>query len=265
MAARINIDVDLSLDPRFKALVQIVGCEFKAYGMMVIAIQIAQRYWAPKNEEEHRGLVPKDIWENMHLGPLLKAGLAIEKDSGIYLKGSQERFEWIISVQKNGRKGGRPKKTQVTEIIENEKPRNNLEITKNKPTNNLTINTPINIPTPTLLKLNTNTNTGVELLAFKNAWNENCGNLPKVLKLGSTRSNHVKARLKENPSIEYWIEIIKRLVASDFCNGQNSRNWVADFDFLVKPETQFKVLEGKYDSKTKPIKPRKILDGDNIV
>lgn len=99
-----------------------------------------------------------------------------------------------------------------------------------------------------------------------NAWNENCGNLPKVIKLGSSRTTHAKARLKENPSLDYWVEIIKRVAASDFCNGQNSRQWVANIDFLLRPDTQFKALEGSYDNKqTKTNAPRKILDGDNIV
>lgn len=269
MANRINLDVDLSLDPRFKALVQLVGCEFKAYGMMVVAIQIAQRYWAPKNEDEHHGLVPKDIWKMTSLNQLIDVGLAVEKEGGIYLKGAQERFEWIIVAQNNGRKGGRPKRIQPIENIEHENPsltqpypNPNPTLTQVKPRSNHTYTN-----THTHTDTNQNTNTGnTETENLVKAWNENCGKLPKVIKLGPSRAKHAKARLKENPNLDYWVEIIKRIVASDFCNGQNSRQWVANIDFLLRPDTQFKALEGSYDNKqTKTNAPRKILDGDNIV
>lgn len=82
-------------------------------------------------------------------------------------------------------------------------------------------------------------------------WNENCNTLSKVRSFGSSRLRLMKSRWKENPSEEYWTCVVKKISASKFCCGENERNWKADFDFLLKPDTHHKVLEGKYDNKTK--------------
>jgi hypothetical protein len=43
---------------------------------------------------------------------------------------------------------------------------------------------------------------------------------------------------------------IDRIVVSDFCNGKGERGWEADIDFLLRPDTITKILEGKYDNQT---------------
>lgn len=83
-------------------------------------------------------------------------------------------------------------------------------------------------------------------------WNEHRGKLPKVLrpdKLSTSRQRAAAARWRENPNEDYWRTVITRLAASDFCNGRNDRSWVADFGFLLRPETHEKVMEGKYDNR----------------
>lgn len=80
-------------------------------------------------------------------------------------------------------------------------------------------------------------------------WNSNRGPLPAVRGCSGTRMKQARARWDENPSPEYWAEIVTRLAASPFCSGKNDRLWKADFDFLIKPDTQHRVLEGKYDGK----------------
>jgi hypothetical protein len=78
-------------------------------------------------------------------------------------------------------------------------------------------------------------------------WNEHCGILPKVRVLSGGRKRQAHARWRENPDSEYWTEIVKKLAASSWCTGRNDRGWFADFDFLVKPDTQARVMEGRYD------------------
>jgi hypothetical protein len=80
-------------------------------------------------------------------------------------------------------------------------------------------------------------------------WNNFRGDLPKAQKLTNVRKQSAKARLKENPNLEYWREVIKKLATAPFTSGQNDRGWRADFDFLLKPDTHIKVSEGKYDSR----------------
>lgn len=79
------------------------------------------------------------------------------------------------------------------------------------------------------------------------SWNAHCGSLPKVQRLTGKRATAAKARLKDNPNLEYWHSVVERMAASPFCQGNNNTGWRASFDFLLKPDTHIKVMEGKYD------------------
>ena len=80
-------------------------------------------------------------------------------------------------------------------------------------------------------------------------WNQLKHNaMPQVRACGSSRKRHAELRWKENPCENFWTEVITRIGDSDFCRGKNQRAWIADFDFLIRPETAHKVLEGKYDN-----------------
>lgn len=80
-------------------------------------------------------------------------------------------------------------------------------------------------------------------------WNANRNPLLAEVKLcNSTRRKHAANRWKEHPSDEFWLEVISLINASHFCTGRNNRGWKADFDFLARPETAAKVLEGKYSN-----------------
>lgn len=98
-------------------------------------------------------------------------------------------------------------------------------------------------------------------------WNQHRGSLAAVRGASATRLKHAESRWSENPSTEYWAEIVTRIARSPFCQGNNDRGWKADFDFLIRPDTQHKVLEGKYDSKTKtsaPLKTFADLEAGNV-
>lgn len=84
-------------------------------------------------------------------------------------------------------------------------------------------------------------------------WNEVAGaKLPKVKSLTSDRRSKCRARWEEFPSPkgEYYEEVLKKCVASRFLTGTNDRNWRADFDFILRPNSHAKVSEGKYDDRT---------------
>lgn len=80
-------------------------------------------------------------------------------------------------------------------------------------------------------------------------WNEHCRKLPKVKGLSSSRIRQADARWRENPSEIYWIGIIEKIADSNFCNGANDRGWLGNFDFMIRPETHLKALEGAYDNR----------------
>lgn len=67
------------------------------------------------------------------------------------------------------------------------------------------------------------------------------------LSSASTRYRNAKARWAEKPDENYWKMIIEKLTHIPFCLGHNDRQWVADFEFLVRPDSHAKILEGKYD------------------
>lgn len=88
-------------------------------------------------------------------------------------------------------------------------------------------------------------------------WNEHCGSLPKIRnpeRLNGKRLIAAKARLKEHPYGADWLEAIRRMAASPFCQGKNNKpgehhGWRADFDFLLQPGRLDQALEGKWDAK----------------
>lgn len=87
-------------------------------------------------------------------------------------------------------------------------------------------------------------------------WNANCGKLAKVLSFGTDRATHLRARRKDS----FWVANFERAVrfaaSSEFCNGGGAQGWRADFDWLLRPGTVAKIMEGKYaESKSKSKKP----------
>lgn len=58
-----------------------------------------------------------------------------------------------------------------------------------------------------------------------------------------------RQRLRERPieGAGGWREVIARIAASDFCRGAGNRGWRATPDWLLRPETAPRVLEGQYD------------------
>ena len=92
-------------------------------------------------------------------------------------------------------------------------------------------------------------------------WNRECHpSLPKAKGIGSGRERACRARLKERP-LDAWIEVIGRINASVFCRGENDRGWKASFDWLLRPGTAIRVLEGKYDD-WKPVKTSRPIGRD---
>lgn len=89
---------------------------------------------------------------------------------------------------------------------------------------------------------------GAQKLAI--LWNqfkpEQCAKIDS-LSPASTRYRNAKARWAEKPDEFYWGNVIRKLEHIPFCLGHNDRAWVADFEFLVRPDTHAKILEGKYD------------------
>jgi hypothetical protein len=99
--------------------------------------------------------------------------------------------------------------------------------------------------------------------ALREVWNARAKavGLPEWRETGRRRAVAAKARVRERPDLDEWRAIVARIMASSFCRGQNDRAWVATADWLLQPETAAKVLEGKYDDRTKaPSKPPSVFE-----
>jgi len=84
------------------------------------------------------------------------------------------------------------------------------------------------------------------------AWNlmaEKAG-LPNVHSMTSERMRHVKARSQDKFWLENWRAAIERVPASPFRLGQNDRQWLANIDWFLRPNSVTKIIE-------EPLPPRK--------
>ena len=71
--------------------------------------------------------------------------------------------------------------------------------------------------------------------------------LPEAQGLSRKRRLALKARLRDCGGIAGWRIAMDRVRASPFLRGDNDRGWRASLDFLLKPESFAKLMEGAYD------------------
>ncbi len=87
----------------------------------------------------------------------------------------------------------------------------------------------------------------------------NCWNtlgLQQLVRLDGTsrRGRMLRARIREY-GVETVLEAIEKIRQSPFLRGQNGKNWVITFEWLVRPNNFSKVLEGNFDDRSKASKP----------
>ena len=71
--------------------------------------------------------------------------------------------------------------------------------------------------------------------------------IPRISKITGTRKNSISARLREFTE-EDLRTVVHKAATSDFLNGKNNRGWIADFNWIFRPNNFPKVLEGNYDN-----------------
>lgn len=77
-------------------------------------------------------------------------------------------------------------------------------------------------------------------------WN-NLG-LSKIVSIKNNRLKLLNARINEY-GIDEVMKAIENIKNSNFLKGQNNKNWIITFDWLIKPNNFIKVLEGNYLNK----------------
>ena len=94
----------------------------------------------------------------------------------------------------------------------------------------------------------------IDLKAFADFFNKTMeaqgAQIPPVrdLRPKSKRTTFLLARLREYGK-EALAEAVKKAAASDFLNGGGSRGFVADFEWLFRPNNFPRILEGTYDNR----------------
>jgi uncharacterized protein YdaU (DUF1376 family) len=78
----------------------------------------------------------------------------------------------------------------------------------------------------------------------------------KVQKLSQPRRTALLGRFKDCGGFEQWAEAIDRAAVAPHLIGDNDRGWTASFDWLAKPANFIKLMEGNYDKRANPTRPR---------
>ena len=81
-------------------------------------------------------------------------------------------------------------------------------------------------------------------------YNQICISYPRCTKLSDSRKRAVNARLNSGVTLDDFKKAFEKAQSSDFLRGKNSRNWIANFDWMVKDANLAKILDGNYDNKT---------------
>jgi hypothetical protein len=86
---------------------------------------------------------------------------------------------------------------------------------------------------------------------FLSMWNLNCGKLPRIRKITGSRALKLRMLCTSEPSFAGdFVEAVKKASTTAFLLGENNRGWKANFDWLIRDDTNYMaVLEGKYDGK----------------
>jgi len=95
-------------------------------------------------------------------------------------------------------------------------------------------------PTPPQLK--------IDYDKLKLFFNSNCGSMSKIQVLSDSRKKKISILIKKF-SKEDFMKVIEKSKESNFMQGENDREWKADFDWILNQTNFIKILEGNYDNK----------------
>ena len=96
-------------------------------------------------------------------------------------------------------------------------------------------------------------------------YNDIAEKLPNIRKVNDQRKRHLRARWNEEGNIDVFEEVFTIAENTPFLTGDNERNWTADFDWIIKNNSNFnKILEGKYGNCTTEEECLNTVDYDDV-
>lgn len=132
----------------------------------------------------------------------------------------------------------------------------------NRVTNNVTTLNKLN-QTKTKDKSSTNVlpkESPVPYQEIMGLFNSICKSYGEIRSISGKRKEMVSARWKQFGNLKAFEDAFTNAEQSRFMQGENDRNWKADFDWIIKPSNFQKVLEGNYANREKPEDKRKYPD-----
>ena len=156
----------------------------------------------------------------------------------------EKRTNFVKARQENGKKGGRPKRTETyrfpvglptDNLLEDENENENeSEVEIDDENGNET--PPSKLPPCPFKKI-------MEL------YHQICVSYPRIEDIEGERKKAVAARWRKYGDISVFERVFRIAQASSFMKGENGRDWHADFDWMMRPSNIVKILEHKYDDK----------------
>ena len=253
--ARLNLENHFFSDPRFHYLIALIGSRHEAEGILVDLWFNSQALHADEGTEDKISLWCMCPDDKKIVPVLVRSGFLEELEGGKFrILGNKDQIRNLktahIKAVGAGKARQKSKKSQLQAS------------SKLAPSS-----APSSAPGSSNTNTNTNTNTNSESKIresisstpspqfsysdLKDIWNSEKSPAMKPvsgMSKNGERTVMARARCLEEPDPEYWRRIVKRIAQSPFCNGVNARGWVADFTFLVRPDTRFKVEEEKYET-----------------
>jgi hypothetical protein len=90
---------------------------------------------------------------------------------------------------------------------------------------------------------------GVPFEDIEKLFNNMCTSLPSINGIKNSRRKAVSQRWKENPDVEFFKDIFRRVEKSEFLSGRSGDWRGCCFDWIMKPSNLQKISEGNYDNK----------------
>ncbi len=97
-----------------------------------------------------------------------------------------------------------------------------------------------------------NKNIGYQIIS--DMFNEICISFPRITKLSDRRKKTIRARINQGYTAEDFKRLFESAEASSFLKGGNSRNWSANFDWLIQDANMTKVLDGNYQDRKEGVR-----------
>lgn len=139
---RYNLDDEFFADPRYEMLAELIGDGEKTVGRCVKAWRLAWKY------HENGKLIPRALAEHAGIMDLVRVDLAEEREDGIYVRGTDEKFAWIFKNRESAQAGGRKSAEARKEKYGSAKPQAKQKRTDSEPTCEANPNRTLSKPEP---------------------------------------------------------------------------------------------------------------------